>query len=333
MMNGGASGMVTGGAGGAAGMAGGGMSAGGMGGSGGAAAPELVLPIERMGLHVLEFGETLFTVDGATGARVVEFSLGGENALAGVDAHPQFYGSSFWTTPESDWAMTPFTPVAEIDNAAYTMSVDGMNAVMGVSATAMFLEKSVTVSKTFSADLARQAVDVRYSMTNAGTAEINLGPWEVTRVPAGGLTFYPSGEYVMALFGDITVTPAAGHDWFEHTTFQTGVEAKSGAEAGDGWVAHVVRGATSNLLLIKTFENLSPAVIAMDHHEVEIFANATGTYVEVEEHGTFGAIPAGETVSWNVTWFLRELPPTVTVEAGNQDLIDAVTSTLAAPPL
>ena len=45
----------------------------------------------------------------------------------------------------------------------------------------------------FAFDPATYTVTIEYSLTNKGAAAFQLGHWEVTRVPPGGLTFYPAG--------------------------------------------------------------------------------------------------------------------------------------------
>lgn len=297
-------------------------------GEGGSGAISLVPPVERQGLHVLEFGNTLFEVDGAVGARIVGFKLDGSNMLTGPDNNAMFYGSTLWTGPESEWAMDPFTPIAGIDSDAYTMSVEQDSIIVADSTQFAVLAKQLSAHKRFSVDLAKNAVVIDYSLTNEGDAPFDIGLWEVSRVLGEGLTFYPTGANQTTLYGTLAVQQMAGHNWIDHDAFVVGEASKNGADATGGWVAHVQADDAGPLLFIKQYPDIADMAAAPDQYEVEIFAQSDGSYVEIELHSQYGSIAAGDSSSWQIRWYLRRLPVGTDVSVGSQALLDAVTAAL-----
>jgi len=79
-----------------------------------------------------------------------------------------------------------------------------------------------------------------------------------------------------------------------------------------------------DLLLIKTFPDIPAGTAPTGSSEVEIFAQADRSYVEVETHNRQVTIAAGQSSPWQVRWYLRRLPMGTMRTAGNQALIDFV---------
>ena len=125
-------------------------------------------------LHVLSFGELVVEVDAALGGRVTAFRLRGRNVLSEANAHPENFGSTFWTSPQSDWA---WPPVVEIDSAPYAVAPAGSAALTMIGPPSSLL--GVGVEKRFVARPARRALEIDYCLRNAGAAEVRLAPWEV----------------------------------------------------------------------------------------------------------------------------------------------------------
>jgi hypothetical protein len=293
----------------------------------------LVPPIMRGNLYELQFGNTTFVVDGMQGARITAFTLDGTNILTGPAVNALFWGSTFWTAPESDWQTNPAGVVAAIDSAPYTMSVGTDSSITAQGGVATFKGKQVAVTKHFAADLTNGSVVIDYSMTNKGTAAIMLGHWEVTRVPPGGLTFYPAGAVAPTVaYGPIVLQKVGAYLWFDHTTFPMGTAAKSigyemGADAGGAsadWFAHVMPDPAGDIVLIKAFPNIAQGAAGPGAGEVQIFAAANKSYVELEDNNQLLSIAPAQTVSWQVRWYLRRLPVGTMRTAGNQAIVDFV---------
>lgn len=274
-------------------------------------------PIERDGKLVLEFGDTYFATDPQHGARIRSLRVAGHELLRVMGA-PNFadaFGSTFWPSPQT-W---PWPPPAELDTEPYDQHVDARGAITLTSQA--HPGTGLRVTKRFSADLTREALLLEYGMTNTGTQPISWAPWEITRMPADGLAFWPTGG---APFGDQPMQhqTAAGHTWCAPA--QTVGEGKLFADGSGGYLAY----ASAGRILIKQFADVLPGAAAPNEAEVELYVNADHSYVEVENQGAYASIAPGQTARWQVTWYARQLPPGVIATAGNADLIAFVRETL-----
>ncbi len=311
-------------AGGAGGASGGTLGSGGGVGSGGGAPLTLVEPIMRStSSYMLEFGDTKFEVDPTRGARIVAFSLGGTNmlvqtALSTGDPVVLNGGSTFWLSPQASWGDWP--PVEEIDSEPYTATVTG-STIDVVGTTATVGSTMVHIEKSFTADLTAGAVDLTYEIHNDGSSVASYAPWEVSRLPRGGLTFWPGAK-----------APDAGARWeFEPTAIE-GVywwddsasaassleDDKVSSDGEQGWVAHV----DGSLLFVKTWTPVAAADIALDHGEVELYLG--DGYIELEVQGPLSDIAAAGSSTFAVRWYVRTLAEGTDVSVGSADLLAAV---------
>jgi len=275
-------------------------------------------PIDRgMGKLVLELGATYFEVDPSHGARVTSLRHGGQELLTqtGAANYADAVGSTFWPSPQS-W---PWPPPAEIDSLPYSASIDatGTIALEGQ----LNADTGLKVSKKFSADLLRDAIRLEYSMTNPGTEPVQWAPWEITRMPATGLAFWPSGGEP---FGDrpLGVTSELGHTWCDPT--KTPGEAKVFADGAGGVLAYVL----GDRLLIKQFQDQPASAAAPGEAEIELYVNPDHDYLELENQGAYVTIAPGATVTWQVVWYVRQLPGGVAPGVASQDLVAFVAKTL-----
>jgi hypothetical protein len=289
----------------------------------------LVAPVRRGNLDVLEFGNTTFTVDGTHGARITGFTLDGKNVLtAATAAWPEFWGSTFWTAPQTAWWPSGAFPpdYAPIDNGPYVTTVGADSSISAQGGTATFAGEQLAVSKVFTADLQTGSIVIQYTIANKGTAPVVVGHWEVTRVFPGGLTFYPAAAADPSSYGSIVVQRIGAYEWFDEARFNSAQGAKSwgDAAAGGGWVAHVTPDPAGDIVLVKTFADVPPGAAGTGDGAVEIYVQAGGTYEEVETHNQLVTIMPGQAVPWTVHWYLRRLPQGAMRAAGNQALVDFV---------
>ena len=288
---------------------------------GGIMNPNSVIPTANGNVFSFQFGDTLFAVDANHGGRIVTFSLSGRNILTGPAVDPANYGSTFWSSPQSDWS---WPPVAAIDSASYTPNLDG--AVLSLSgATAPFPLLGLAVEKKFSADSETGVVTVAYTVANRGSQARQVAPWEITRVAAGGLTFFPMGEGGPRKGPQDLLDPTIvdGVAWFAYDAAAITADQKLFADGLEGWIAHV----DGDLLLVKSFGDTLPAQAAPGEAEIELYANAAHTYVEVENQGAYITLAPGATTTWTVRWMLRKLDLAATpVAVGSAPLVDFVRS-------
>jgi hypothetical protein len=270
----------------------------------------------RLALDSLEFQVA------AAGARVVDVHLpGGANLLTGAAVNTTNFGSTFWTSPQSAWG---WPPPPEFDTAAFKVGGDDASLVFtGPPGT----EVQAALGKTFTA-AGMATVRIDYRITAAG-ADGRFAPWEITRVFPGGLTFFPTGADQPRAGGGFALPPvqtAAGCTWYQHPGTPPGADQKLLADGAGGWLAQV----SGNVLLVKQFADVPYGQAAPGEAEIEIFAHGQGDYVEIEEQGAYQALPKGQTLTWPVTWIVRQLPDGLDATAGSPDLV-ALVQSLVSP--
>jgi hypothetical protein len=266
--------------------------------------------------YVFSFGDQRLVLDPTDGARVIEFSWGGKNVLR-ARSQSESYGSSFWTSPQSDWG---WPPPFELDSGEWGARVEGNDLVLE-SALAAKLQLQVT--QRVSVDRLREAVTFRYTIHQRGTLPRKVAPWQNTRVAPGGLTLYPSGG---ALSPESTLSLETSGDiaYLRHdpARFTNGV--KSFADGKEGWLAHV----DGDLVLIKAFPDVPPEQQAPKEGEIELFVDGAGKFVEVEQQGPYVELAPGASSDWVVTWYLRRLPKGVVGEPASAPFVDFIRRTI-----
>lgn len=275
--------------------------------------------LQADGSYLFTGGGLELLVDPKRSGRALRFTLEGKNVLAGPELLPDAFGTTFWPSPQSDWTWPP--PTA-LDGKPYSAELEGSVLVLKSEVEPKL---GLSVLKRYRLDTARRSVEVAYTLINAGDRPRKVAPWEIHRVPAaGGLSFYPSAQ---KLYPQSTLKLNAWSPitWFVHDQNREPKSVKSFADGAEGWLAYAADG----LLLVKTFSDTPEAAHAPGEGEIEIYADYDVSsklhrYVELEQQGPYVEIPAGGETTWNVRWFLRKLPPTIAVKAGNQELVGFV---------
>jgi hypothetical protein len=286
----------------------------GAGGTTAAGASALQTPVVRGDRCVLELGPVVMEVVPAQGARITSLRFEQRELLTPASVNAINYGSTFWTSPQADWS---WPPVAAIDSAAFTIgaapetecALQGTKVVDGAHPNV----DGVSIEKRFSADVAQQALLVQYTIVNQSLGVKRLAPWEITRVAPGGLTFYASDSAPTGPRKPET-TSAVGCVWLEHAA-SIPVDSKLFGD-GKGWLAHIT---PDGVLLLKVFEDVPPGAAAGGEAEVELYTGAG--YDEIESQGSHAEIQPGAKREWTVRWLVRALPPGLTREPGNPDLV------------
>jgi len=259
--------------------------------------------------QVLEAGDVRVAIDPIGGGRVTSLRLSGVEVLSGPEVHPSNYGATLWTSPQSDWG---WPPPAEYDSLPYSWATDEEGALTLIGPVCQNLE--VRLVKRFSIDRRNGAIVVESQIENIGRARRAFAPWLVSRVPARGLTFYPTGA---TWGGPLPVERIGGVTWYLHEPdVLTETGAKSFGDGRHGFVAHV----HGDILFVNRFVDLPPELHAPGHGEVEVYGN--DRYVEVEVQGPYTVIaPAGLSPRWAVRWHLKRLPPDVATDVGSASLL------------
>jgi hypothetical protein len=271
-----------------------------------AVAKSVVPTCNDANLCTLSWGAYEFAVDAAHGARIVTFSLAGSNVLLTEAAGDAEFGATFWPSPQTAWG---WPPIAAVDTGAYTVSIQGDALVLTSAAFAIAAgDPEMTIEKRFSVDSATNVVTIAYSFDNQGTAAISVAPWEITRVTAGGLTFFPnpaSGPVPRTCSGGFR-TPTASND--ESYTFfvdlpSTG-ETKLCADGGPkGYEAELL----GDLLLVQAWADVPAVGEAPGEGEDELYTDPSFTYEEVENQGPYASLAGGSSAAWTVRWTLTKV--------------------------
>ena len=292
------------------------------------APPHLVVPEVDGTVYRWRFGagpdETELVVDGALGARITRFSLAGRNVLTGPEVNGLNFGSTFWISPQSAWGWPP--PV-EHDSEPYTAHQAGEAGAAGVFVGRPDAQLGLSVTKTFFVDGARGLVTIEYRLHNHAAEPRTVAPWEISRHPTGGLTFFPVGQSILPA-STLAVKTAAGAVWFDYDARAITDHQKLFAHGSEGWICHVDR--TRGLQLVKTFPEIDAAAQAPGEAALEIYADPNHTYIEVEQQGAYRPLAPDASVTWRVSWALGPAPAGEQLRVGNTALLTSA-RILAAP--
>ena len=280
-----------------------------------------VIPVSNGNKYSISVGDVELVVDASIGARITSFKLHDTEYIKQGSNLTQM-GSTLWTSPQSAWN---WPPLSTTDSKAYTASIEGNKMIFESGIESGISGKKFKFIKTFWANENNNSISVRYSLVNTGTSGISVSLWEITRVGPDGLTFWKTGDKAPWTSGSWSPTlvnkvwEESGYYWMQFD-IANGNSNKFFSGIGEtGWFAHAF---SDDVVLIKSFEDVSTSEYAPGEGEFEYYTG--GTYIELENQGKYTTVPAGDTLNYDVTWHLQELPENTTAEIGSTDLIDFV---------
>jgi uncharacterized protein DUF4380 len=269
--------------------------------------------------YVIEFGHYSLEVDPADGGRIVSFSLDGRSVVVSREDSPEAYGSSFWTSPQSDWVWPP--PVA-MDRAEWAATIDGLSLVLE---SAIDPKLGLSARQRIWADVSRGAIAVEYTLTNHGSSPRRVAPWQNTRVRPGGLTFYPSSGPALPA-ASLKLAPVDGIVWFAHAPAAIKQSGKWFGDGREGWIAQVDR----DLVFVKVFPDVPREAQAPGEAEIEIYVHDSGRFVEVEQQGPCVELAPEASSTWTVHWLVRRLPEGIGAQSESGKLVEYVRGLVAS---
>ncbi|MBR5835428.1 MAG: hypothetical protein IKY66_04625 [Bacteroidales bacterium] len=243
------------------------------------------------GKYSVSVGEVTLTVDASKGGKVVSYKLN-DNEVLSQTRMPNSFGSTFWTSPQSEWN---WPPVAEYDTKPFEAEVkDGVLVLTGQKSERF----GYRVLKEFSADAKDNAIVIKYTIVNESGETRKVAPWEISRVPNGGILFFDAKEATPANnMKGLPFTYEKDAAWY--VMDEDSANRKINAD-GKGWLAFCNNG----LLFVKKFQDLKPSEPAPAEAEIQIYANPGKTFVEIEEQGAYTTLEPGAKVDWTVRWYL-----------------------------
>jgi hypothetical protein len=268
----------------------------------------------------MQWGPVSFDIGPAVGGRITALRLDGRNLLTGPEVDPGNYGSTFWTSPQGAWG---WPPPPEIDHAPYEVVTATADEILLRGPTSPAL--GLSVDKRFTVDRAHGAIRQTFTIHNRWTEPVSAAPWQITRVAAGGLTFFPTGTGIYAP-SNLNVKEALGITWYAFDPAEVTGHHKLFADGAEGWLAHVDRDA----ILIKTFAPVPRSLHAPGEAQIEIYASPAHNYVEIEPQGAYETIAPGAASTWRVSWLVHKLPLDIVASVGSAQLVAYVRGLVAA---
>ena len=252
-------------------------------------------------------GDVTLTVDAARGAKILSFQYQGKEVLS-QNQRPNAFGSTFWTSPQSEWN---WPPVPEYDSRPYKAEQKNGALVLTGPTSEKF---KYHITREFNADPADGAIVVTYSITNDAAVERKVAPWEISRVDNGGVIFFDAPSETITPQGLMPFSFEYGATWYQCD--EAHANRKINAD-GTGWYAY----ANNGLLFLKRFNDLGPTCPAPQEAEIQVYVNAGKTYIELEAQGAYTSLKPGESLSWTARWYLL---PQDTDNAPSAVLLDLV---------
>ena len=236
-------------------------------------------------------GDMTLVVDAAHGGKILSFKLKDQEVL-NQGRRPNSFGSTFWTSPQSQWN---WPPVAEYDTKPFTAELkDNVLTLTG--------EKSerfgYRVRKVIHVCENDGAMVITYSIVNESGETRQVAPWEISRVANGGVLFFQADKVEPA--NNMTGLPFTFKDGIAYYEMDEAMENRKINADGEGWLAFN----NGSVIFVKKFQNLKEGEAAPAEAEIQVYANPGKTFVEVEEQGPYTTLQPGESVNWTVRWYL-----------------------------
>ena len=242
-------------------------------------------------LYTLSVGKVTMTID-ENGGKVRSYKYGDQEIIS-QSQMPNAWGSTFWTSPQKEWN---WPPVSEFDSAPYVITEKDGKLIM---ASRISTKLPMRIVKEFFADETDGCIVANYYIVNESKETRKVAPWEITRVPSEGVVFFDCPvDNIEAASGELIIFDSAyGLSWYKFD--ERPANRKINAD-GQGWLAY----SNNGLLMVKKFDNITPAQPAPGEAEIQVYVNAGSTYTELESQGEYKTLKPGEALRWTVRWYL-----------------------------
>lgn len=260
--------------------------------------------------------ELSFIIDPDLGARIVSAKIKDQELLLQERKGLLNWGSTFWFAPQSLWNWPPPEAIHR-GNYQWEIRRDKLILQSGIDPDFGF-----RVTKEFRLDSENSGLEITYRMKNEGDSARQLGPWEVTVVPADGLTvFFALGEEPAETNSNLPFEDTGGIGWFRYEHEKMDEWHKSFNNAQEGWIAAIDQ---HRNIFIKSFDVIPPDQIAPKQGNVEVYVSKEFKYIELENHGAFKLLQPGESADYLVKWHIHPLPDSISIEKPTPALLQFV---------
>lgn len=278
-------------------------------------------PAPGDGMFTLNAGNSTMIIDGNIGSRVFSFKLDGIEILGTKDLNQRMYGSTLWLSPEGKWKGQGI-----LDASGYTVDLFNRTDLRLKSQNDTL--RGFSFMKEFHVSQADTSIIIKYTMTNISKDMQEVAPWEVTRVPTGGLAFFPKrspqdNPIANKMYPLLVIRDSIGIIWCPYDSSLVSAQ-KLFMDGGEGWAAYV----RNRVLFIKKFPVIESSQSAPAEKNLEVYVNKQKTYMELENQGVYQKLETGKSLLYEVKWYARRLPVGLNVEIGNKALIEYVRSVI-----
>ncbi|MBX2843932.1 MAG: DUF4380 domain-containing protein [Flammeovirgaceae bacterium] len=164
-------------------------------------------------------------------------------------------------------------------------------------------------------------MEIIYELKNISKDIKKVGPWEITVVPAGGLTLFPKGSKDNFETATVTFNQNENHQYFFYKEETLKDQQKLFAFPNEGWLGHLNN---NNFLFIKKFDTFSEEEVSPTHGLVKVYINKKLKYIELENHGKYQQLQPNESLTYKVTWYLKKLDGEFTSEVNIKSITDQI---------
>ncbi|MEL6864631.1 MAG: DUF4380 domain-containing protein [Bacteroidota bacterium] len=267
------------------------------------------------GTYLMEYGPLQVEIKPQLGGRISGLIYKGQSLMTGPELGDLGHGSTFWPSPQAVWS---WPPPAALDSKAYAAQQVGDTLVLTSQVDSL---QGLVFTKKIFLDTRDTSLLLTYQIHNQGDSSRGVAPWEISRVPKGGLTFFPKGENEPQLKGfskGIDYELREGVYWYANQAEDTTSQHQlSIADGGEGWLAH----ASGAVLWVKSFEDIPLIAAAPGEGEIPIYVSPEKPFMEVEVQGAYRELAAGASYNWPMRWSFYPLSPALQLAIGNSDLV------------
>jgi len=244
----------------------------------------------------LRRGDLSVTINPSAGGRISSLRFAGkERLLTQREAKGNNWGSVLWPSPQQTWG---WPPPAALDSEPYQLALSntGVRLTSQVEPTL-----KVSFSKHYGLGEMLNTLVAEYRISNHAEQPVTLAPWEITRLPAAGAVFFPTGEVgaIKGPFAPLPLTYDKGISWFDYPNAGVGPDNhKLMTDGGEGWLAYH----NDDWLLVKVFDHVPAQLMAPGEGAVEVYADGENSYIELEQQGFLTTLMPGQALLWQVVW-------------------------------
>ena len=269
--------------------------------------------------YLLKYADIRLLVNPDTGGRIISLKLNDKEFLTGKNINPINYGSTFWPSPQSLWN---WPPPYILDEGKYSVKQIGKTLLL-VSQPDSTL--GLQFEKEFSISEADTSIEIKYSIRNLSVEVKGVAPWEITRMPKGGLAFFPKGltKPKVKNFDPIPFKEMNDILWYQNNKNEKLTNHKlSISDGSEGWLAYK----TDDYIFVKKFTDVPLKDQSPEEGEIAVYVSPESAYVEIEAQGNYRHIGLNKTLQWEVKWYVRKLPEKIKAESGSKELAAFVRS-------